>query len=321
MHWQRPALLLLNGAVYIAFSGHQDSTPYHGWVFGYDARSLRRVAIKCLSPNSQGAGIWQSGVGLAGDAGGNVYAITGNGIFDNTQGNYGDSFVQMNPAAGLAVTGFFSPSNEQALSSGDYDLGSGGPLLIPGTSYMLGGGKDGRIFVVDTNHFGGFNAIDKVVYEWQATTSQLTPGNSGGGLFGGNAWYNSTLYVWGAADVVRQYGFNGSTFSLLHTGPDYHFYGYTNVPAISISSNGTAPGSAVLWASYSPANHSNGNPYPGILRAYDASDVSHELWNSGDTISPDYAGSWAKWCPPTVANGKVYLATFDGVLNVFGLQP
>ena len=63
-----------------------------------------------------------------------------------------------------------------------------------------------------------------------------------------------------------------------------------------------------------------GQNAPGRLHAYDASNVGNELWNS-DIVSSDYAGSWAKWVPPTIANGKVYLATFDNILNVYGLLP
>jgi uncharacterized protein (TIGR03437 family) len=321
MHWQRPALLLSNGVVYVAFASHQDSTPAHGWIFGYDSKTLEQTAIRCLTPNGEMAGIWQGGAGLAADQNGDIYAVTGNGDFDSTKDNYGQSIVKMNPAARLSVTGYFSPSNELALNSWDGDLGSGGPLLIPGTSYLVAGGKDGRMFLTDTANLGGFFPADKVIQEWRATTSQATPGSSGGGIFGGNVFYNSSLYVWGATDVVRQYRFDGKSFSLLHAGPDSVKLGYTDEPAMSISSDGAAIGTGILWASYSVSGHSDGNPYPGILRAYDAADISHELWNSGDTSSPDYSGSWAKWCAPTIANGRVYLATLDNIVNVFGLRP
>ena len=55
------------------------------------------------------------------------------------------------------------------------------------------------------------------------------------------------------------------------------------------------------------------------IRAFDASNIATELWDSNQNKTRDYAGSWAKWCPPTVANGYVYLPTFDKVLNVYGL--
>jgi len=81
-HLQRAALLLSNGALYIAFASYCDLTPYHGWVFAYDAQTLAQVGIFNDTPNGQRGGIWQSGGGPAADANGNVYVMTGNGTFD-----------------------------------------------------------------------------------------------------------------------------------------------------------------------------------------------------------------------------------------------
>jgi len=60
---------------------------------------------------------------------------------------------------------------------------------------------------------------------------------------------------------------------------------------------------------------------PGILHAYDAQNVGNELWNSEQFGIRDSVGSYAKFVPPTVANGKVYLATFSNRLNVYALFP
>src|SRR5262249_23937419 len=58
----------------------------------------------------------------------------------------------------------------------------------------------------------------------------------------------------------------------------------------------------------------------GTLRAFAASDISIELWNSGGDAAHDDAGLFAKFCAPTIANGKVYMASFSGQLNVYGLR-
>ena len=133
MQWQRPGLLLWNGRIYIAFGSHQDSQPYHGWIFAYDALTLQQRAIRCLTPDGLAAGVWQAGVGLTVDADGNIYVQTGHaeGV---TQGvSLGDSLVKLSTQNDLEVVDYFSPSNRDVLDDNDLDFGSSGPILIPGT--------------------------------------------------------------------------------------------------------------------------------------------------------------------------------------------
>ena len=323
MQWQRPGLLLLNGNIYIGFGSHQDRQPYHGWIFAYSASTLQRVALLCLSPNADSAGVWHAGMGLTADANGNIYVQTGHGEMSADTGgqDYGDSTVKISTASGLTVVDYFTPANEAALSAGDIDFGSSAPVLIPGTSLAITGGKDGKLFLLSTNNLGQFHATDQVVQSWQATFSLLSTG--AGGFFGGPVYYNSMLYVWGRRDKLKVFAFDGTQFNTTpvfqstFTIPD----GYSNEPALSLSADGTTPGTGILWASYSAAGPADGNPYPGILRAFDAADVTKELWNSNQNAPRDNSGSWAKWCAPTIANGKVYLGTFDKVLNVYGVFP
>ena len=58
---------------------------------------------------------------------------------------------------------------------------------------------------------------------------------------------------------------------------------------------------------------------PGILRAFDATDLSHELWDSAMDPARDALGAFATFNAPTIANGKVYVGTFSGYLAVYGL--
>jgi hypothetical protein len=322
MHWQRPGLLLGNGNVYVAFGSHLDASPYHGWIFAYDATTLQQTTIRCLSPNAEAAGVWQGGVGLALDSSGFVYAQTGNGTMDANIGghDFGESVVKLDTNNGLAPVDYFSPSNQSNLNGSDVDFGSSGPLLIPGTSLGVSAGKDGKIFLWNRSNLGRFNVTDQVVQEWQGTYSLLSTGD--GGFFAGNVFYNSTLYAWGRRDVLKAYAFNGATFNTMPTQglvtlPD----DFSNEPGMSISASGVAAGTGILWAAHSTVigGGADGNPHPGILHAFDASNITRELWNSNQNQSRDYSGSWSKWCPPTIANGKVYLATFDKVLNVYGL--
>ncbi len=316
MHLQRPALLLLNGTIYIAFGSHGDDPTWHGWMFGYDATSLSRIALFCTSPNSDSSAIWQSGIGPAADDAGNIFVVTGNGLLDANLGgpDYGDSILKLSTSGGLSAVDYFSPSNQQALDAADNDLGSGGPVLIvPGTSLGIGGGKDGRLFLFETNNLGQYNGTtDNVVQSWQGTI---------GHFFGGSVFYNSNLYVWGSTDRLKVYPFTGSEFATTPSSQStISPSGYANTPALSISANGTTAGTAIIWATFSSGgNVHTGAPVAGELHALDASDVSKDLWNSNQLASRDSAGSWAKFNPPTVVNGKVYLATFDGALNVYGL--
>ena len=321
MHWQRAALLLYNKTVYIGFGSHQDTQPYHGWLFAYNSATLQQSAVQCLSPHTDSSGVWQSGAAPAVDADGNIYVQTGHGALSGMSGgDFGISMVKLR-SSDLKPLDFFSPSNQKALSDDDNDFGSGGPLLIPGTPYAVGGGKDGKVFLIDTANMGHYDALQNHVPQFfQATYSLLDTG--AGGLFGGNVWLNNTLYLWGRRDVLKAFRWDGSRFqttpssSSSYAVPD----GYSSEPALAASANGTVPGTGILWAVTPDYGSSDGRLYPGTLRAYDSANVGRELWNSG--LNPqDRLGSWSKWVAPTIANGHVYVATFDGFVQVYGLSP
>ena len=57
----------------------------------------------------------------------------------------------------------------------------------------------------------------------------------------------------------------------------------------------------------------------GTLHAFDAADLSRELWNSKQNAARDDFGNLAKFNTPVVANGKVYIATFSNQVAVYGL--
>ena len=321
---QRAGLLLLDSNIYIAFAAYAESQPlYHGWIFVYNGATLNQVAILCVTPNAYGGGVWQAGSGLAADANSNIYFQTGNGVMDahRSGANFGDSLVKAITKPGLGIVDYFSPSNQPDLEAADADFGSGGPLLIPGTSLGVTGGKDGKLFLFDTNNLGQFHDTNRVVQEWQATYSILTTG--AGGIFGGNVYYNNTLYVWGRRDALKAFKFTGSSFDTTPASQSSFTItdGYSNEPGMSISANGAIRGTGILWAVVATEWDDNTYYGPGILYAFDAADLKKELWNSNLNKRRNYSGSYARWIPPTIANGKVYLATFDNLLNVYGLLP
>lgn len=319
---QRAGLVLVNGIVYVVWSSHCDWEPYHGWVMGFDPHTLQRVILYNTTPNGQEAAIWMSGQAPAADTNGNLYAMTGNGTLDQfTNNDWGESFLKLTPTNGtMIVSSWFTPYNWSPLNAGDVDLGCGGLLLIPGTSLAIGGGKQGLLYLVNRDKMGGmsYGSTDtNVVQNWSVASSQL---------HGGPVWWSSTngsfMYIWGqSGNHLKQYQF---TNGLFNTTP------YTQSPTVSgsgspggilsLTANGTNAASGVLWAVVNTSGNANQATVAGTLHAYMAANVTNELWNS-DMLPRDSLGNLAKFVPPTVVNGKVYMATFSNRLNVYGLFP
>ncbi len=131
---QRCALLLVNGVVYVAFASYGDMGPFHGWIMGYDASTLKQVRIWNATPDGQKGGIWLSGASLSADSAGNIYVVIGDGTFDADRGgeDYGNSVVKLTPNGNtLKVSDYFTPFDQLALEAGDIDLGSSGFTILP----------------------------------------------------------------------------------------------------------------------------------------------------------------------------------------------
>jgi len=313
--FNRPGLLLLSNVVYIAFGSHCDWAPYHGWLLGYNASNVQQqVSAFCTTPNGGEGGIWSGGMGPAADSNGNIYVITGNGTFDANSGgtDYGQSFIKLGPAGGtLTVADWFAPHDEGTLNGNDQDIGSGGAVLLPSTNIVIGCDKIGRMYVVNQNHFGGFvPATDtNIVQEFQCV--------AGGCCIGQCPVYwsgpaNQYVYTWTSSDVLKEFLFTGFTFQ---TSPVAQGSVQQGRPGgTSLSANGTNAGSAIVWGI-------EGQDNGGTIHAYNAANVSNELWNSQMDASRDSMGAYVKFCAPTIVNGKVYAPTGAGQdqLVVYGL--
>lgn len=339
---QRPGLLLSGGQIYIAWASHGDHPPFHGWVMTYNAATLAQTGVFCDTPNSYDGGIWQSGQGLTTDAAGNVYLITSNGAATVQSGgqDYGDCFLRFAPGS-LSVADWFLPKNYHNLDIYDTDLGSAGILAIPGTRLLCGGGKQGRLYLVDTTNLGGYNAnIDPVVQSFQATypTAGQTGHIHGSPVYWNGPSWGPAIYLWAENDVLRAYQFvaDGSGSGQFNTtaisrGSALAPVVNAGMPGgfLSVSANGSAPGTGILWAATSYKGDAEMGRVPGIVYAYDASDLTHELWDSHQNLSRDDIGYLAKFTPPTVVNGKLYMASFGalgtkntaGRIVVYGLLP
>ncbi len=311
---QRAALTLANGVVYIAFASLGDIDPYHGWLFAYGATTLQQMFVLNDTPNGTRGGIWQSGNGAAIDPSGSLYLLTGNGDWDGVK-EFGSSVLKLNPT-GLAVTDYFTPSDYQTENQADLDLGASGPILIPGTNLIAGGGKEGILYVAPTGNLGHLQTA--------GTTQVQALQAAAGHIHGAPVYWNSPrgplLYVWGEQSYLSAFHFNGTTFDTV-AAMRSAFPAPNGMPgaALSISANGSAPGTGVLWASLPLNADAETQDVAGILRAFDANNLSNELWDSQLNPGRDSLGLFSKYSPPTVANGKVYLATFSNQLCVYGI--
>ena len=314
---ERAALLLLNGVVYTTWASHCDIRPYNGWIMGYNQTTLAQTTVLNVVPNGSEGAIWMADTGPAADGSGNIYVLDANGDFGTTlnaggfpsNGNYGNAFLKISTAGGLAVADYFEMQNQQQENASDADLGSGGALVLPDLTdsngnvrhLSVGAGKDGHIYVVNRDAMGKFNAGSNNIY-------QELSGVLGGGIFSMPAYFNSTLYYGAVGDAIKAFKI---TNAMLATGPASQTSNTFRYPGTtpSISANGTS--NAIVWAAE--------NTTPAVLHAYDASTL-HELYNSNQAGSRDQLGAGNKFITPTIVNGKVYMGTTDSV-GVFGLLP
>jgi hypothetical protein len=318
---QRAALTLVGGTVYIAWSSHCDTDPFHGWIAGYDGATLQQKLVWSDTPNGTEGGIWQAGQGLASD-GRYLYFMTGNGTTDAPSGgtSYGCAMVKLDPSSSPAsVADWFTPYNYATLDASDYDLGSSGVLMVPNTTLLLGGGKEGKLYLVDRNNMGHYLYGDYQIV-------QSIAGAGAGHIHGSPVTWTSAavgtmFYVWTENDYLKQWGFNGTTISPTSPVAQSPMPAPMGMPGgmLSVSANGSVSGTGILWAAHPASGDANQKTQPGILRAFDAENVGRELWNSSQNPGRDDFGSFAKFVPPVVANGKVYLATFSNQLVVYGL--
>jgi len=311
---QRPALLLVNGTLYLAFASHCDITPYHGWVLAYDETTLKQVVNWNATPNGGLGGVWQAGGGMASD-GTYVFFATGNGTYDGPKGgkDFADSVIK-GPVVMQTPHPFdyFTPYNQQSLSNADADVGSGGVLLLPDQGQgaphqhlLVQVGKSGSIYLIDRDKMGEYSSVtNHIVQDME---------NAIGGLWSTPAFWNNNVYFGGSGDNLRQYTFDPSSGLLSNGAIALGTYSGFPGPTPEVSANGTD--NAIVWTVQVDNYRSNGQ---AILHAYDANNISDELYNSNQNSARDQPGQSVKFSVPTIANGKVYVPTAAQV-SVYGL--
>jgi len=318
-HKERAALLLLNGVVYTNWSSHCDYQPYTGWTIGYDELTLRQAKVFNFAPNGSDNSVWSSGGGPAADSSGNIFFQLANGTFDtnlNAQGfpslgDYGNAFVKLASTDGpLHVLDYWTMFNTLSESNQDEDLGSGGVVLLPDVTDAtgavrhlgVGAGKDKNIYMFDRDNMGKFTPNDN------SSLYQELSGQLSGGEFGTPAWFNGTLYFGAVGDSIRAFSVTNARLSSTSISNTLNVFGYPGATP-SISANGAS--NAIVWAVE--------RTDPAVLHAYDATDLGRELYNSNQAPGGrDQFGTGNKFAAPTIADGKVFVATTSGV-GVFGL--
>ncbi len=335
---ERAALLLSRGVIYTAWTSHCDFGPYSSWVMGYGESNLKQLSVLDLIPNGttqrgKEGGIWMAGDGPAADPSGNIYLLVGNGTFDATlnskgfpaQDDYGNSFVKLSTRGQkLAVADYFamddSAGTAESESTRDTDLGSGGEMILPdlrdssgkAVQLAVGAGKDTNIYIVNCHDMGKYKPDDAGIY--QRLTGVLP-----GGAWSSPAYFDNTVYYDSVGHSMKAFPISNAKLATAASSQTSSSFGYPSVTP-SVSSDGTMGG--IVWAAVagtSPGFHFTGKS-TGVLYAYDATDLSKQLYNSNMAGSRDaYQTDRAdKFITPLIAGGRVYVGTPNAVV-VFGL--
>ncbi|HEV2176015.1 MAG TPA: hypothetical protein VGW33_02250 [Terriglobia bacterium] len=322
--YQRMGLALdpVTNWIYVPFG----SCP-NGWMFAYDKITLQQKAVFEATPGAGGGGFWGSGAAPAiDDSTGDLYVMNGTDAGDQqwisaqSMTGYNDSFLRMS-ASDLSVLDYFAPDDNAYLATHDADLGSGGNVLLPGSSSfpheLLGGGKDGNVFVINRDSMGGYNNTSNNVLQTVHTgTSEFD------NIFSTPVYWNGMIYIHGNDDVLRAFSWNagatgGQQLSSSPVATGNAYFGQHGATP-SLSANGNNNG--ILWDIDNSSYNSTDPTTSGaaVLHAYDAGNIANELYNSADSGSRDQAGQALKFTVPTIANGKVFVPTASE-LDIYGL--
>jgi hypothetical protein len=317
---ERGALLASGGRIYTAWASHCDYTPYNGWIIAYDEASLAQTAVLNFTANGTQGAIW-SVAGLAADAGGSLYAMSGNGSFDPTLdangfpalSDFGNTVMRLSvSSAGLSVSDYFAAGDTVAESLGDIDLGSGSPLLLPDQvdgggivrHLLIGAGKDGNVLLLEREHLGRFSPGTDPAY-------QVLPNALPGAVYSAFAYFQGSVYIADVGAHLKAFALHQARLGAAPSSQSSATFGYPGASP-AISANGSS--NAIVWAVASTPGSA------AILYAFNPADLSQEYYDS--TQAPngrDAFGTGEKFITPVVADGRVFVGTPAGVA-VFGLR-
>ena len=386
---QRAALLLvpLHGAhktLFIATTGGEQPGAPHGWMVAVDIDSFTQTAAWVSTPSTFGGGMWHASQGPAADSQGNVYAITSNGGYRQDHKNaiqdfngttdFAEAIVRLKyqrTGAGrgtLTLDDWYIPfrdSQRKTDNNYDYrdqDLGSAAPVLPPDNDLILGGGKDGLLYILDRGNLGKkiadpavlksppiYVTYDGVGLPTAVPNIDFQLGTGGNPdkthhLHGSPVYWNGSLgpmiFTWGENESLRAWKLNTSTGVLTFVAKGAEVasaalaaspVGIGGMPGgmLALSSNGKNPDTGIVWALAPIDGDANHDPVPGIARAYDATNLDPTpidpqtprmklLWDSKKS-GIDFTHS--KFCVPVVADGQLFVPTYDGRVDLYVLNP
>jgi outer membrane protein assembly factor BamB len=311
-------LQLSNGKIYAAWAPNFTSSIPSGWIIGFDASTLNIVDAIYLGSISSPSYIGLDGTGLSADGNGYFYLYSGaitTPIASSTTtslstGGFGNAFLKISTEQRLMLANISSTTGTLMNTAPGQDASTGGVIVLPDFKdasgrvlhLVLGAGNDANIYVLDRDSLGSSGLQASAVYQetdraFASTRRTNMP-----------AYSNDLVYYAADDDVIRAFAINNGRLSPFAVSQSERGFGSAGA-TIAVSANGNSSG--ILWAVAGDGT--------GILRAYDAADLSRELYDSAQAPNSNAGPAAAgRAVLPTVAGGHVYVATKDGIV-VFGL--
>jgi len=230
-----------------------------------------------------------------------------------------------NGTVSVNVIDYFTPNNWQTLNNNDWDLGSDAVTIVPTTRYLIVGGKEGKIYLLNRDNLGkvGSGNDNQILQSFQVTDPN--PNYPSYRNIHHHLVYNSSeglmLYVWGEQDYFKLFRYNSGRFNSTPFSKSKYQAPQDAMPGgfLSVSSNNGTKGTGIIWANIPISGDANRHIVPGVLRAFNPDDLTNEIWNSEQNSSRDSYGNIAKYVPALIVDGKVYVATFSNQIVVYGL--
>ncbi len=261
-----------------------------GWIVAFDAGNLAIAGtLNIRLSNLKGIGSLNGGT-LPADATGNLFLA-------------GIGSIQL-PTTGTNALGLVSDSS----------IAAGPVLLLPDLTDQSGKvwrlavnvGADGNVYVLDREAQVDTGLASNGVVS--GIVQRLDGAIPSGAAPAGLAYFNNTVYISTAGGGVRAFSVANARLS---PAPASQTSGTLGQGGGSISVSAHDSANAILWVL------EGGDA--AVLHAYDAADLSHEFFNSGQAQDGrDGFGPSNTPAMPLVINGRVYVITTNGVA-VFGL--